>query len=239
MLAMNADRAREALQTISPDLPRDEWVKAGMAAQAAGLGFDDFNEWSAAGSNYTERDARDTWRSIKPDGGIGPGTLFRMAAEHGYSLPRKKSPSKAPSKPQAPSIAPHTGVVPAEIWGRSEAATALHPYIVRKGAAGVPLDGLRVLPAGDSLRIGGHNMAGALLVPAYASDGTLQSLQCIPPNGPKMNLAGAPIGGASFQVGNASPDVPLYLVEGIGAAWAVWQAVDSFPKLGHFGRRSR
>ena len=29
------DRARDALQAIPPDLPRDEWVRAGMAAQAA------------------------------------------------------------------------------------------------------------------------------------------------------------------------------------------------------------
>ena len=51
MLA-NLDRARDALQAIPPDLPRDEWVRAGMAAQAAGLGFDDFNDWSAGAGNY-------------------------------------------------------------------------------------------------------------------------------------------------------------------------------------------
>lgn len=223
MLATNADRAREALQTIPPDLPRDEWVKAGMAAQAAGLGFDDFNEWSAAASNYSERDARDTWRSIKPGGGIGPGTLYRMAAEHGYSLSRKKSPHKAPNRATTPPRAPRAGAVPAaEVWARCEATTALHPYIVRKGAAGVPLDGLRVLPADDKLRIGGHSMAGALVVPGFAPDGELQTLQCIPPDGPKMNLAGAPMAGASFTVGDG--DGPLYVCEGIGAAWACWQA---------------
>lgn len=222
MLATNADRAREALQNIPPDLPRDEWVKAGMAAQAAGLGFDDFNEWSAAGSNYSERDARDTWRSIKPDGGIGPGSLFRMAAEHGYSLARKKSPAKASGNSQAPSIAPRAGATPAEVWGRAETATQAHPYIVRKGAAGVPLDSLRVLPAGDPLRIGGNCMAGALVVPGFAPDGALQTLQCIPPAGPKMNLAGCPMAGASHIVGTG--DGPLYVCEGIGAAWACWQA---------------
>jgi len=86
----------------------------------------------------------------------------------------------------------------------------------------VPLDSLRMLPAGDRLRIGGHAMAGALVVPAFTSGGELQSLQLIPPDGPKMNLAGAPMAGASFTVGEG--DGPLYVCEGIGAAWACWQA---------------
>lgn len=111
---------------------------------------------------------------------------------------------------------------PAEVWARCEPATALHQYIVKKGAAGVPLDDLRVVPAGDRLRIGGNSMVGALVVPAYAADGELQSLQLIPPDGPKMNLAGAPMAGASFIVGDG--DGPLYVCEGIGAAWACWQA---------------
>ena len=75
---MNADlaRASEALFTIPPDLPRDEWVKAGMAAQAAGLDFDTFNDWSAGAGNFDARAVRDTWRSFKPGKGIGAGTLF-------------------------------------------------------------------------------------------------------------------------------------------------------------------
>ena len=31
------ERARDALYAIPADLPRDDWVKAGMAAHAAGL----------------------------------------------------------------------------------------------------------------------------------------------------------------------------------------------------------
>jgi putative DNA primase/helicase len=55
------DRARRALHAIPPNVPRAEWVIVGMAAQAAGLNFDDFNEWSAGSpDNYKERDARAT-----------------------------------------------------------------------------------------------------------------------------------------------------------------------------------
>ena len=44
-------KAIDALHAIPPDLPRDEWVRAGMAAQAAGLDFDTFNDWSAGAGN--------------------------------------------------------------------------------------------------------------------------------------------------------------------------------------------
>ena len=54
MLA-DTDRARDALQSIPPDLPREDWVRAGMAAQAAGLDFDTFNDWSAAAGNTASK----------------------------------------------------------------------------------------------------------------------------------------------------------------------------------------
>lgn len=75
----NPDRARDALYSIPPDLPRDQWVKAGMAAQEAGLSFEDFDHWSAAAPNYKAKDCNDTWRSFKPGKGVGAGTLFGMA----------------------------------------------------------------------------------------------------------------------------------------------------------------
>ena len=91
MLA-DLDRARDALHCIPADLPRDEWVRIGMAAQASGLDFGAFNDWSVTGSNYSERDARDTWRSFKPGRGIGPGTLFKTAAQYGWS-PEDRQPA--------------------------------------------------------------------------------------------------------------------------------------------------
>lgn len=220
MMATDTERARAALQAIPPDCDRDTWVRAGMAAHAAGLDFEDFDSWSAQAGNYDARAARDTWRSFKPGKGVGAGTLHRMAGEHGHQQER---PSKAPKRAATPPPAPRPGASPADVWARCEPATNAHPYIERKAAAGVPLDSLRVVPAGDALRIGGHPMAGALAVPAYGPDGELQSLQLIPAAGPKMNLPGAPMAGASFTVGTPG-DGPLYLAEGIGQAWAIWQA---------------
>ena len=227
-MAADLDRARDALHAIPPDLPRDEWVRAGMAAQAAGLDFDAFNDWSAQAGNYDERAARDTWRSFKPGRGVGAGTLYRVAAEHGWRMGEGKPQhraAQAPRKAAEPPRKPAPGMSPAEVWERGEPATAAHGYIAAKAAAGVPLDGLRALPAGDGLRIAGQSMAGALVVPAYGPEG-LQSLQLIPPPGAgkKLNLPGAPMGGTSFVVGEVVPGGVVHVCEGIGQAWACWQA---------------
>ena len=66
-------RALEALHTIPPDWPRDEWHKVGRAAIAAGLTTDDLNEWSAPAHNYKgESDVRSAFRTVTKDGGTGP-----------------------------------------------------------------------------------------------------------------------------------------------------------------------
>lgn len=232
------DRARDALQAIPPDCDRETWVKVGMSAQAAGVDFDTFDTWSAGAGNYDSRAARDTWRSFKPGKGVGAGTLFRMAAEHGWRMGEGKPQQRAlqaPRKAPEPQRKPAPGMSPAEVWNRCEPATWEHGYITAKAAAGVPLDALRVVPAGDGLRIAGQNMAGALVVPAYGPQG-LQSLQLIPPPGAgkKMNLPGAPMSGASVTVGEVVPGAPVALCEGIGQAWACWQAT-GHPAVACFG----
>ncbi|OJV52431.1 MAG: hypothetical protein BGO36_12640 [Burkholderiales bacterium 68-10] len=199
----------------------------GMAVKAAGLTFEDFDAWSQQGASYRTADARDTWRSIKADGGVTAATLHYIAREHGYSdsmKPRQGLKSAAGALPkrehtQAPAMSP------AAVWGRCEPATWEHAYIARKGAAGVPLAALRVVPEGDALRIAGQSVVGWLVVPARGADGELQSLQFVPPGaGKKLNLPGASMAGARHIVGEPQEGRPLYLVEGIGQAWACWQA---------------
>ena len=236
-MLLDTDRARDALHAIPPDLPRDEWVKAGMAAQAAGIDFDAFNDWSAGAGNYDERDARATWHSFKPGKGIGAGTLFKLAAEIGWRMgadkPQQKT-AQATRKSAEPTRELALGMSPAEVWGRCEAATSAHPYITANYAAEVPLDGLRVVPAGHALRIGGELMAGALVVPVIRTDGTVSSLQFITPpdvaarlrakgKPGKLNLPGASMEGW-FTVGDVVPGGVVHICEGIGQAWACWQA---------------
>ncbi len=222
-------RARDALYAIPADLPRDQWVKVGMASHAAGLAFDDFDTWSASAPSYNAQAARATFRSFKTSpGGVGAGALFGMARDQGWtdgSTSPRPAPALATTKPKEEQPRkPRPGMGAADVWSRCKAATNAHAYILDKGASGVPLDTLRVVPAGDSLTIVGQSMAGYLMVPAYAPDGELQSAQFIPPPGAgkKVNLPGASMAGATFTVGPS--DGAAYLCEGIGAAWAVWQA---------------
>ena len=139
------DRARAALFSIPPDLPREEWHETGRAAISVGLSLEDIDQWSASAQNYkSRRDVEASFRPITPDGGTGAGTLFHIAKKYGYtgangsrpSLPIAKATnvSQKPAK-QAPSI------LAVKCWERCIPATDAEPYIHRK--RGKP-DGLRV-----------------------------------------------------------------------------------------------
>lgn len=216
------ERARKALYSTPADIPRNEWVKLGMGFHAAGGLFEDFDNWSAQADSYNAQSCRAAWRSFKTQpGGVGAGTLYATARQHGWIDSKSSS---APSLTITPRRKPAQGMAAHDVWSRCKAATNEHGYIVGKRAAGVALDTLRVVPDGDPLRIAGHSMAGYLMIPAYAPDGEMQSAQFIPPpgTGKKVNLPGASMAGATFTVGPT--DGPAHLCEGIGAAWAVWQA---------------
>jgi putative DNA primase/helicase len=224
----DAARARDALFSLDAGCPRNEWVNAGMAAMAAGLSEADFVEWSATGANFVnEKDAKSAWKSFKPNGGIGAGTLFKMAMDAGWRDPRVHNgipaarvsvakPSKAETrrKPRADLSATFNGY---------PAASADHPYIVAK--RGNP-EGLRVVPANDPLTIGGQRVAGWLAVPVQSLDGALCTVQFIPApgTGKKLNAPGASFNDGLFVVGDIAPDGTLYLCEGIGQAWACAKA---------------
>ncbi|WP_338416381.1 AAA family ATPase [uncultured Sphaerotilus sp.] len=215
--------AIDALQHCNPGADRRQWVRTMAAAKDAGLSFDDVLTWSATAANFKgERDVAAAWRSIKPDG-IKAGTLYHEARAAGWKPrqagdePRPVHRTPAPAKRAvAPARPPRWSA--ADVWASGEPATAAHPYVLRK--AGDP-EGLRICT--QPVRIGGVDMAGALLVPVHALAGELVSLQCIPADGPKMNLPGHPMAGVHI-VGDLDADGTAYLCEGIGQAWACWQA---------------
>lgn len=226
------DRARDALQAIPPDLPRDQWVKAGMAFHSAGGDFDSFDQWSAGADSYNAQASRATWRSFKTaPGGVGAGALFGMARDHNWTEGNARPAPARVTRPAEPPPKPAKGYSASEVFERCETATGTHGYI--KSKQGNP-DGLRMVPAGDPLRIMGESMAGALVVPVLRPDGTLSTLQLIPPpdvaqrlkaagKPGKLNLPGCKVEGW-FTVGTIAPGGTVYIVEGIGQAWAVWQA---------------
>lgn len=220
----DTDRARAALAVIPANLPRDEWHEVGRAAIAAGLTVDDVDNWSETAENYKgRRDIEAAFRTVKPNGGTGAGTLFHHAKQYGFTganSDRASLPIAQPTpSPARPVKQPANGNA-AQVWSRCIPAAAADGYIYRK--QGKP-DGLKVYPASAApLVIRGQNVAGYLVVPCWSGD-DLQTLQFIPPDGgDKLNLPGASFNDGFFTVGEITDRV--YICEGIGQAWAVNKA---------------
>jgi len=95
------------------------------------------------------------------------------------------------------------------IWGRSEAATADHPYLIRK----------QVPPVGLGL------YKEALVVPLHDIESELHNLQFIKPDGSKNFMKAARVEGCFFGMGE--PGARLYLVEGYATGASVQQATGS------------
>lgn len=214
------DRALSALNAIPPDLPHDDWVKVGMALQAAGGTFDDFDQWSDGADSYNAQDCRAAWKSFKPGKGINAATLFHIARGHCWT---EGTQQPAPARAIRPAVQPRKpapGRSAAEVWERCEPADKLHYYIFVKDAENVPRENLRVVPDGDSLHFPGY-----LVVPAYAPDGSLQSLQFVPPKaGKKITLRGTSTSGAWFTVGKPVTAGVTYICEGVATAWSCYLA---------------
>lgn len=86
------DEVQRALPFISADCDHETWRNVGMALHAASDGSQDaftlWDEWSATATEpgkYQPRIMRGQWRSFGKGQGIGIGTLFHVAAEHGWT----------------------------------------------------------------------------------------------------------------------------------------------------------
>lgn len=232
LAAHDIERARAALRSLDAGCSRDEWVKAAMAAKAAGLSDDDFVQWSSGAGNFGgERECLSVWRSITPEGGVKAGTLFHMAQAAGWQdshahhngAQAARVPSPKPTAQVKPQAAQKTARHLGAVFDSYPNTASGHPYIVAK--RGNP-DGLRVVPADDPLTIQGKRVAGWLAVPVRALDGELTTVQYIPPPGAgkKLNAPGASFGNGLFVVGEIVADGTIHLCEGIGQAWACAKA---------------
>lgn len=105
------DEIQSALNHISPDVSRMEWVSVGMALRYAGEQTDQeeqaltmWNEWSAKGTKYQgEREIMSQWSSFKNDKGslVKLGTLYHLAKEAGWQKPQPDITELFKSIPQA------------------------------------------------------------------------------------------------------------------------------------------
>lgn len=82
---------RSALTWLDPNMPRREWAMIAMAIKSEFWdAFDVFDDWSRDGASYNARDCRSTWRSVKSSGGVGIGTLFKLAMDAGWQPERRE-----------------------------------------------------------------------------------------------------------------------------------------------------
>ena len=91
------EEIRQALEHISPDCSRDEWINCGMALHWAGTQTDQldqalnlWNEWSQPSTKYPgERGMATQWQSFKTDkaSAVKLGSLFHIAKQHGWVKP--------------------------------------------------------------------------------------------------------------------------------------------------------
>jgi putative DNA primase/helicase len=206
------DNIRAALAHISPDLPREEWAKVGMAIKDGlnGDGLDVFDEWSKGGQSYNETDTRDTWRSLKAGGGVTVGTLFFLAGQHGWK-PDGDAPQETEAERQARERKRKARLEKEEkttaqkradaelkaavLLGSSAPAQATHPYLIRKGIA--PVETLREIEAeraksilGYAPKSDGEPLAGRLLLARVEIDGTTSTVEMIDEAGRKSAIAG-------------------------------------------------
>lgn len=244
----NHDRARSALWAINCPSDRDSWWPILAAAKAAGLDQDLVRQWSENGPGYNRSDFDSTWKSLKPQGGITEGTLYKLALDHGWDDPQpqprsgiaRTAPRTAPvSRPAVEIPSKRQGLDVGAYLARCAQATADDEYITRKG--GAP-DGLKIAAP---LTFANTNVAGYLVAPGYTLDGQLQTCQFIP--GPaglqKLSAPGHAIGGAVFVVGtpDGRPSAAVFeggivhLVEGIATGWTIFQ-ITGKPAFVTFGK---
>lgn len=86
---ISIDDIDDALNCISPDCDRAEWIKVGMALHSidhkiSGIGKDLWRDWSQGSRKYKKEALDAAWRSFYRDGRIGIGTLFTIAKSYGY-----------------------------------------------------------------------------------------------------------------------------------------------------------
>ena len=109
------EEIRQALDHISPDCSRDEWINCGMALHWAGTQTDQldqalalWNEWSMPSAKYPgDRGILTQWTSFKIDkaSAVKLGTLFHIARQHGWHRPLPDA-SELFSKVEVPVMQP-------------------------------------------------------------------------------------------------------------------------------------
>ena len=72
-------------------MPRDGWVRVGMALHAGGYPFEMYDRWSSDAKRdgcYSRQNCESQWRGFR-DGGVSMGSLVKMARDAGWEPERR------------------------------------------------------------------------------------------------------------------------------------------------------
>lgn len=86
------ERTDDALSHISPDIDYSDWIAIGQALHDAygESGLSMWHAWSQNGTKYQgEKDIHAHWKSFHQGKGVGLGSLFHLAKQHGWEPPSK------------------------------------------------------------------------------------------------------------------------------------------------------
>ncbi|WP_441227993.1 VapE domain-containing protein [Tardiphaga sp. 20_F10_N6_6] len=225
-----------ALGYIDANLPRREWARIAMAlkAELGEDGFRLFDDWSKGGDTYSAKSARDTWKSIKPSGGVNVGTLIYQAQQGGFKFdeeterPRltqadidaRKAKREQEARQAAAELKARHGEAARQaniVWNEALDADDSHPYLVAKGISGYRLRIGRwplMNAAGEVFR----HIDGALLIPIVNAKGKIVSLQGIMTDDhgemDKRYFKNGQKQGGLYIIGTPAPGQPVALCEG-------------------------
>jgi len=235
-------RAEQALSFIPADIEREKWWKVGAALkhEFGEPGFDVFDGWSRAGESYAEADVRDTWKSLKSDGGITIATLYALAKEYGFDprqhraavidpaeLERRRTDREARAaleEEKTQKTAKHAATLARAVWSKAKPARDDHPYLVRKGLTSI--DTLREihadkLPAllGYPPSSSGQLLAGRVLIAPVKIGSNVSTVEMIDEAGLKSALAGGAKAGGYWAASVPTKTTTRILVaEGVATA---------------------
>jgi len=186
----------DLVRWISPDCERERWVRVLMAIKAAlgDEGRELAESWSQDSDRYRADAFRDTWRSLRPDGGVTAGTLVHLARAAGYrpddTAPQTPPPRPSPLLPAEPARRAEpdsrTLAYARTIWARADRAddaVAGHPYAIRKGITHAAGAGRATV----SGRVVGQ-LADCIAVPLRTLAGTFVGVEAINPEGAKQTF---------------------------------------------------
>lgn len=236
MTPITEGTARAALDHLSPDVCRDDWVRIAfaLASEFGTGGFHLFDDWSRGGRSYDERATRATWKSVtraKADGRrVTIGTLIAEAKRNGFQFEagqssdlaraeRERRRAEAMAREQAEELARRDAAARAamraqERWQRA-ARTGASSYLVRK-----------LIATAEAVR---YEPNGTILVPMVRYDlpreSALVGVQAIRQDGSKRFGVDTAKRGSACRIGVVVVGEPILVGEGYATCMTLRAAV--------------